>query len=150
MKSLFLMLFAFVLTLIIAACGEKDNGGNGGTQPVNTGTVNGTLSYPAPAEGKEWGVVIDRDHDGNSGNEVRAVIGFCGAGTEVDYSISGVPPGTYYVLSVVRIVSPRYADPQPGDYAGFYGGTLASPPQAPNATVPSGGTITCNITLEPY
>ena len=108
-------------------------------------TVTGTLTLPADASGKEYFIIIDSDTDGDNGY-VNATIGTCGSGTTVDYSISNVPAGTYYVYAGVRIVSDHDSSPQNGDYIGFYG-TGSDPPDEANAVVPSSGTVTFDITL---
>jgi len=111
-------------------------------------TINGTLTLPAEANGKEYWVLIDNDTDGDNGY-VNATVGTCGSGTTVDYTINNVNAGAYYVYAGVRIVSGHDSPPQSGDYIGFYG-TGSDPPDEANAVVPSSGTVTFDIILSVY
>jgi hypothetical protein len=142
-NPLFLVLIIGIVA-VGAGCSDEDD-----PVAVTPGTVSGTLTYPAPADGKSWAVVVDGDMDGENGN-VTYSIGTCGAGNTCDYTISNVPPGSYYVYAVVRVVSGLDDPPQTGDYLGVYGGTFSNPPPSPNVTVQSGGTVTCDITLVTY
>lgn len=108
-------------------------------------TVSGSLTLPSEASGKEYFVIIDSDTDGDNGY-VNDTIGTCGSGTTVDYSISNVPAGTYYVYACVRVVSAHDSPPQSGDYFGFYG-TGSTEPSEANAVVPPSGTVIFDITL---
>jgi hypothetical protein len=116
-----------------------DDDGGGAT------TVTGTLTLPSEANGQEYWVLIDNDTNGDNGH-IDATVGTCGSGTTVDYSLSNVPAGTYYVYAGVRVVSDFDSPPEDGDYFGFYG-TGSIPPIAANAVVPALGTVTFDITL---
>jgi hypothetical protein len=94
-------------------------------------------------------VVVDADFNGDNGN-VTYVGGTCGAGTTCDYTISNVPPGSYYLYAVVRVVSGSDDPPQTGDYLGMYGGSFNNPPASPNVSVQSGGAVTCGFALETF
>jgi hypothetical protein len=111
-------------------------------------TVNGTLTLPAEANGKEYIVIVDNDTEGDNG-WINATVGTCVSGTTVDYSISNVPAGTYYIYAVVRIVSAHDSPAEDGDYIGFYGSGEA-PPENANAIVPDSGTVTFDISLSTY
>ena len=52
------------------------------------------------------------------------------------------------MYAVVFLGSNTSQGPQSGDYLGFYGGTIANPPNSPNASVPSSGTVAFDINLE--
>jgi hypothetical protein len=134
-------LLPIVLMIAIVGCGKDNN-----AVAIGTGTVSGTLTYPAPVAGAQWLVIVDNDFDGGNGM-VASSSGTCGSGTAMMYSVTDVPTGTYYVYALVRVVSGPTDPPQDGDYLGIHGGSLLNPPQAPTASVSSGGTVTCDITL---
>ena len=139
-----IILLAPVLMLLYQGCGKDDslvNGGNGST------TVNGTLTLPAAAEGKTLFIAIDYDRNGDNGFNY-SYTGSCGTGTTDNYSIDKVASDNYYIYAVVFVVGDPSQGPQSGDYLGFYGGTISNPPNSPNASVPSSGTVTFDINLE--
>ena len=107
-------------------------------------TVTGTLTLPAEANGKEYWVLIDNDTDGDNGY-ISYTIGTCGPGTSVDYSISNVPAGTFYVYAGVRVTSASDSPPEGDDYIGYY--NAGPPPTEANAVVPSSGTVDFDIPL---
>lgn len=139
-----LVLFLSFLTILamISSCKKDDDS----AEPTNA-TVNGTLILPQEANGKEYWVLIDNDLDGGNGY-VSVTSGTCGSGTTVNYSISNVTSGTYYISAGVRIFSAPDNPPEEGDYVGIYGGTIINLPGAANAVVPSSGTVTFDITLD--
>jgi len=108
-------------------------------------TVTGTLTLPAEANGKEYIVIVDNDTEGDNG-WINATVGTCGSGTTVDYSITDVLAGTYYVYAVVRNVSAHDSPAEYGDYIGFYG-TGINPPTNANAVIPSSGSVILDIIL---
>ncbi|MDZ7295187.1 MAG: hypothetical protein ONB14_07215 [candidate division KSB1 bacterium] len=138
---LWLVLLGSLLTLV--ACGknstepqaEKDVGVN----------VTGTLTLPAEAPGKWYAVAVDSDTSSANGF-AKVITGTCGTGLRVTYEMKDVPAGTYYVYAVVWVVSTPLSAPTSGDYVGFYG-TQGTIPSAPNASVPSSGRVTFDITL---
>jgi hypothetical protein len=143
-----LTLFVFILTVsILIGCSDDDDDENINNAPVTTADVNGTLTLPAVAIGQTYVVMIDGDTNGDNG-EVKNTVGLCGNSTTVDYTINDVPSGTYYVYAVVYVVSST-GPLTTGDYLGFYG-TGASAPGSPNATVPTSGSVTLDITLSVY
>ncbi|MDY7034376.1 MAG: SBBP repeat-containing protein [Thermodesulfobacteriota bacterium] len=112
---------------------------------TTSATVTGTLTLPSDANGTEYFVIIDNDTDGDNGY-IAATSDTCGPGTTVDYPISNVPAGTYYIYACVRIVSTHDSPPESDDFFGFYG-TGNSVPTEPNAVIPSSGTVSFDITL---
>jgi hypothetical protein len=134
-----LMGLLLTIGLTFVSCNKK-----GPAENDITPNVTGTLTLPAPAEGKTWTVIIDNDFDPGNG-WVASGLGVCGAGTAVGYSIRDVPTGTYFIYAAVFVSG--VDDLVPGDYYGIYGGSLADPPPLPNAIIPSSGTTTFDITL---
>jgi len=123
------------------ACSESDNP----SEPQKA-TVTGTLNLPQETAGKTWAVLFDTDIDGDNGY-VFLGMGLCGNGTEVSYSVSDVPTGTYYLYAVVFVVSDGSEGPQYGDYIGIYGGEYPdNVPASANAQVTT-GTNTFDIDL---
>jgi hypothetical protein len=110
-------------------------------------TIEGTLMLPVEATGEPWVTMLDNDLDGDNGC-VAVDSGYCGSGTDVDYAISGVVEGMYYLYAAVFAESDGSEGPQPGDFLGVYGGTFPDdPPAQPNAEVPSTGVVTFDIEL---
>jgi len=141
---IYLIAFALFLIFLYQGCGKDDSPVNGGTGST---TVKGTLTLPAAADGKTLFVAIDYDRNGDNGFNYSGT-GTCGAGTTENYSISNVVADNYYIYAVVFVVGNPSQGPQSGDYLGFYGGTISNPPNSPNASVPSSGTVTFDINLE--
>jgi len=133
---------ALFAVFALGSCGKK-------TAPTEDQepepNVVGTLTLPGEANGKSFAVVVDSDTSSANGF-VKVVTGTCGAGTKVSYEMKQVPAGTYYVYAVVWVVSTPLTPPKSGDYVGFYG-TQGTIPTAPNAIVPSQGTVTLDIPL---
>lgn len=102
------------------------------SESTTNATIEGTITLPAAAEGKVYNVVIDNDDDGLNGF-VRLGSGNCGSSASVNYSVTDVPEGNYYISAVVYVVSLPGTIPTTGDYGGFYGSD--SIPAAANATV---------------
>jgi hypothetical protein len=135
----------FFLTIIYAFIMGCDSSTD---PPTVNNTVNGTLTLPATADGKEWFVLIDTDLSGDK--YISLIEGTCGSGITENYSISNISAGTYYIYAFVRIVSAHGNPPENGDYGGIYGGTFNNLPNEPNAVIPSEGTVVLNITLNEY
>ncbi|MGD8306739.1 MAG: hypothetical protein PVF17_08810 [Ignavibacteria bacterium] len=131
------------LIFIQPGCSSNENPADGG---IGSTTVTGTLTLPAVANGKTFAVIIDNDSDGDNGF-LYSVTGTCSSGTTLNYSINNVAEGNYYIYAVVFVVGDTTQGPQTGDYLGIYGGTISNPPTSRNASVPSSGTVTFNITL---
>lgn len=133
-------LFGF-LNFISCSDGGEDNITN-----ATTGTVNGTLRLPSEANGKPWVVMVDNDTNGDNGC-VCSATGTCAAGSTISYSVSNVPPGTYFLYAVVFVTSDGTEGPQFGDFWGIYGGEFPdNVPSTPNANI-SSGTQTFDINL---
>lgn len=117
------------ITLIAAFSGCEA----GGTRS----TVTGTLTLPGPATFTYY-LWVEND----TYTAVAETSGVAVALPAVNYSISDVLYGTYYIHAVVD-----YTDDGSPEYEQYYGGVMAIPPSAPNAVVPSSGTVVFNITF---
>lgn len=153
MKKFIYQIFILLNTILIVggiitiiSCDSSTSSNN---DDKNTGnaTVTGNLTLPAAAPGKMWAVLVDNDFDGDNG-QIKLVTGSCGSGTNVPYSVSNVPAGTFYIYAAVFVVSDGSSGPQSGDYIGIYGGTLTNPPSSANAVVPSSGTVDFDFALD--
>lgn len=143
---MFLNIFLLVVgIIIITSCDSSTSSDNDDNNSGNA-IVTGNLILPAAASGKTWAVLVDNDFNGDNG-QVKLATGTCDSGTNVNYSISNVPSGTFYIYAAVFVVSDGSSGPQSGDYIGIYGRTLTNPPSNANAVVPSSGTVTFDITL---
>jgi hypothetical protein len=109
------------------------------------GTVNGTITLPASATGKDYMVIIDDNPDDQDGF-VNWADGECQS--PIDYEIE-VPPGTYYLYALVDIDEDEVLSD--GDYAGYYGPDDPSRPQLPpataNVTVADAAPVQCDFAL---
>ncbi len=148
MKKLSYLFYLKALVLFLMSlyqgCSKDDNPVNGGNESA---TVKGTLTLPAAANGKTFFVAIDDDRNGDNGFKYSSSK-TCGTETTESYSINNVIAGNYYIYAVVFVVGNLSQGPQSGDYLGFYGGTITNPPNSPNATIPSSGTVAFDINLE--
>lgn len=138
-NSIFPIGLLFTLVLILS-CGDDQS-----TEPT-AATVTGAILLPEAANGFTYDVLIDEDINGDNGF-VAATSGVCGSETSISYSISNVPAGTYYVYGCVHLATEPGSAPGSGDCIGMHGGSIFSPPSAPNVVVPSSGTVTCDITM---
>jgi len=135
-------MFVGIITILSCDSSTSSNDNN-----KSNATVTGNLILPLAAPGKNYAVLVDNDFNGDNG-QIKLVTGTCGSGTNVNYSITNVPAGTFYIYAAVFVLSDGSSGPQSGDYVGIYGGTLTNLPNQPNASVPSSGTVTFNITLD--
>lgn len=125
-----IVLFLFMFSCLMS-CSE-DNITNGSNV-----TISGVLHLPFNANGKTWAVLIDDDLNGDNGY-IKIGMGTCGTGTNISYSVNGIPVGTYYVYSAIFIVSDGSQGPQIGDLYGIYGAQLPdNVPTSPNADINS-------------
>lgn len=140
--AIYFVFLSIILVIIGNSCSENST-------ESKSGTVQGTLNLPFEAAGKMWAVLIDNDIDGDNGY-AKLVTGTCGSGTSVQYSISGVAEGSYFIYAAVFVVSDGDGGPQDGDMFGIYGGEYPNDiPTAPNADVTT-GTQTFDINLAVY
>jgi len=103
-------------------------------------TVAGTLALP-PAVTATFTYYVWVENDTyNPVAETSGVVAV--AANSVNYSISDVLYGTYYIHAVVD-----YTDDGPREHEGYYGGVTVNPPSAPNAVAPSSGTVIFDITF---
>jgi len=138
--KIFRIIFLIGIMFITYCCNEDSS-----NEPTTT-KVEGVLTLPNSAEGKNYIVAIDNDLDGDNGF-AYSTIGVCGSGTQVNYSINDVAIGTYYIYSAVCVVTDCSQGPQSGDYLGFYNGTPSNPPTSANATITSSNSETFDIIL---
>jgi hypothetical protein len=103
--------------------------------------VQGTFSIPSAVAAVPWIVVIDTNTTPYDGY-VDYQDGGWGAGLVMNYYISDVPAGIYYIYALVD--NDYNEDFSIGDYFGFYGGSGTNPPASANVTVPYSGTLTLN------
>ena len=120
-----------ILTIaLIAAFSGCDAGGT-------RATVAGTLTLPAPATFTYY-VWVEND----TYNPIAETSGVVVAANSVNYSISDVLYGTYYIRAWVDDDADGYPE-----HDQYYGGVVVNPPLAPNAVVPSSGTVVFDITF---
>ncbi|MBA7532688.1 hypothetical protein ES705_24918 [subsurface metagenome] len=100
-------------------------------------TVTGTLKLPGAATFTYY-VWVEND----TYAAVAETSGVVVASPTVNYSISDVLYGTYYIHAWVDDDADGYAD-----HEGYYGGVVVNPPSEPNAVVPSSGTVVFDITF---
>jgi hypothetical protein len=114
---------------------------------IGTGstTVTGTITLPTSVVDKPYYVIIDTNTNGGDGY-VAADAGVV-TGDTINYTLQGVPAGTYFVYAVVYNAPPGNNGPQGGDYLGFYGNSTSSA----NVTVPATGTVPgIDVTLSTF
>ncbi len=107
--------------------------------------VSGTIALPSDATGKKYYVGIDSNDDGGDGmNYITGTV----SGSTIDYSVGGIPAGTYFMHLVVD-VDDSWGDEEAGpvangDYWAFYGMTGGNPPES--ATLVIDGDRTVDLT----
>ena len=151
MARLLSSMAVWVLTFAFAGCGADDvaSADAGPGDAGETGSmVSGTLTVPASMLGKPYFVRF-LDSVGVAGTAPAAQTnGLTPDATTIEYTIPGVPPGTYFLLGVVDVDESGGFSSTPGDYVGWYGHSGdGNPPDAPNAVVPATGSVTFDITL---
>jgi hypothetical protein len=124
----------------------SDGTGAGDAQPG--AIVMGTLTVPGATTGKPWSVrVVDAPASAATA-PVAVTTGLTSGSDRIEYTISGVPAGTYYVLGFVDVDASGGSGSTPGDFAGWYGHTGdGNPPPARNAVVPAAGTVRFDFSL---
>jgi hypothetical protein len=128
MKKYSALLFAIALIAAFSGCEA------GSTRA----TITGTLTLPAAATFTYY-VLVEND----TYTAVAETSGIVAVASPIaNYSISDVLYGTYYIYAWVDDDADGYAD-----HEGYYGGVTVIPPSAPNAVVPSSGTVVFNITF---
>jgi uncharacterized protein (DUF2141 family) len=102
------------------------------TKITSLASVNGTVTISgASASGK----TLEIDLINQSGSiQAHALIPL-GSGSTTSYTVTDVPPGTYYVQGFIDMNGD--ATLSQGDYQGYYDGTGIFPPAAANLTVPT-------------
>ena len=123
------LLFSITLIATFFGCDA------GGTRA----TVTGTLTYLGAPVTFTYYVWVENDTY-TAVAETSGVVAV--AANSVNYSISEVLNGTYYIHAVVD-----YADDGAPEHEQYYGVVTVIPPSAPNAIVPSSGTVVFDITF---
>lgn len=113
-----------------------------------TGTVSGTVTIPSSVTSRPWAVFLDTDTNGDNGF-IEMVNGTI-TGTSINYSISDVAPGTYFVYAVVYAVGDGTGAPVTGDYAGIYNPSGTGMPASANVSASAGSTTTCSFSVALY
>jgi hypothetical protein len=140
---LLIITFCF-LAALLTGCSE-DEESSPTSIGLSTGTVKGTITLPASANGKTLWVILDKDTDGDNGHKALASC-VCSYGLEYAYEFSNCPIGLYYIYAGVFTGSHDSGPPQEGDYFGFYG-TGLEPPDLPNIIITTNKTITRSFDL---
>lgn len=111
-----------------------------------SGEISGTITIPAGQNTKTLMLFIDMDLNPNNGNELtktaETVISTDNAGT-FDYTVTGLPVGTYYVYAAATTGGPV----ESGDPVGIYGTTYPVFPGSPNVSVTDSGNTQADITM---
>ena len=128
------------LTLALFANACSDDG-------AKRATVAGTLTLPAASTGKPYGVRLLSKAGDPAVLPTGQMTGTT-AGSAIQYSITDVPAGSYFVLGFVDNDSSGGDSSTPGDFAGWYGHTGdGNPPGTPNAVVPAAGIVFFDFSL---
>ena len=130
MKKYLALLFAIALIAAFSGCEA------GSTRA----TVTGTLTLPAAVVVTFTYYVWVENDTYAAVAETSGIVAV--AANSVNYSISDVLYGTYYIHAVVD-----YTDDGVYEHERYYGGVMVNPPSAPNAVVPSSGTVVFDITF---
>jgi hypothetical protein len=129
------------LLLLPVACTESSD-------PPAGATVVGTANLPAATTGKSYSVRLLTVAGSPTAAPVGEATGTTAGASSLQYSIAGVPAGSYFVLAFVDVDGSGGQSSTPGDQAGWYGHTGdGNPPGSPNATVPTSGTVRFDFSL---
>lgn len=144
LRKLSILLLSALIGLSISACPSSDSS----TSPSGSHTVSGTITMPQGGhDGTDYivGVFTDWDSAPTFFDEGTIV----GAGITVNYSISNVPTGTYYVMAIVYVNGSGRPAPVAGDYFGLSGWNRLGDPEAsiPNPNVSVSADKTVDFTL---
>jgi hypothetical protein len=137
-------------SFLFTACGSSSGGGGGGG---GEGTIKGTLTidkYDTSTDGAEYAVFVDDNQDPSDGMVTEMHGNAFPNSDTTNYSITGVPDGTYYVYVGIYTVSSYPGSLGQDDYLGVYGASgdncldlfLGAQP-----VKVSGGTATADITV---
>ena len=114
--------------------------------PNPSGNLSGTLTLPAAAVGKSFGVTVVSDLSSIGSGTTYDYKGICGAGTSISYGPMAVPTGTYYIVAYVDKDDSGGA-PNAGDNVGVHGTTYPTWPGAANVIIADSTPVTKNVTL---
>ena len=112
--------------------------------PLGT-SVNGTLTLPEAVEAK--GTVAIYTTPDLAGSPVASTVLASNGATPINYRISGVPAGSYFIFALLD-VDRSGGSLTPGDYSGWYGqDSDGNPPATANAVVPESGSVSFDFNL---
>ena len=136
---LYLILLVVWICICFLACDTDDPASSRLTVTVN-------LTLPQPAPGRPCFIGFDEDADGD---HTWSWMGQLGQEEDYSFEFNDVPPGTYYLVATVFVVSDGTGPSIPGDYTGYYlqEGQERGEVFVPNAIVPESGSVTFNVTL---
>lgn len=126
----------FVGLIGITACEVTETATD--TTSSGEATISGILNLPGSVTNKSYMVVIDADN--NPGNGFVTSTGGTANGSTVNYFITNLSAGSYYVFAFIDVDSSG-ADLNIGDYWGYHNGGMGQPPSSPSVTVPASGTV---------
>jgi hypothetical protein len=135
------VMLGLVLVMLSGGCSDDS-----GSDSAGGATVTGTLTLPGTASGVAYGVRILETAGVPGAAPVAEANGQTTGAAMLDYSISGVPAGTYFVLAFVDVDGSGAGSSTPGDYAGWHAGG-SNPPASPSAVVPATGNVRFDVSL---
>jgi hypothetical protein len=110
-------------------------------------TVMGTLTLPAATTGKPWSVRLAPTQGGVL-TPIAEASSFTTGTAQINYTIAGVPAGTYFLLGFVDVDGSGGVSSTPGDFAGWYGHNGdGNPPAQANVVVPATGIARFDFSL---
>jgi hypothetical protein len=132
----------------LSACGKSTQSTDGATGDLTAGaSVAGTLTLPGAAQGASTFVRLAVSPIAVTTPAAEAT-GTTTGTTSLDYVISDVPSGTYFMLAFVDVDASGGTASTAGDYSGWYGHNGdGNPPTAANVVVPDSGTVRYDFTL---
>jgi hypothetical protein len=140
MNRLGCVVMGVVLSMASLGCDDGESAG------VDANAVIGTLTLPASAPGKPYGV---RLLAAPGGLTIKQTLGTTTGSQTIEYAIANVPPGRYFLLGFVDVDSSGGDSSTPGDFAGWCGHNGdGNPPSAANVEVPPpSGIAGCDFSL---
>jgi len=132
---------AMLASALVGGCGDSANGATG------PATITGTLTLPGTASGASaFARVIDSI--ATAASPIAETTATTTGATTLDYAITQVPAGTYFLLGFVDVDGSGGTSSTTGDYRGWFGHTGdGNPPAVANVVVPASGTVTFDFSL---